>query len=189
MGDIDLVLEVTERDFVVNDSRTLAAMNTLADADIRFAVDDFGTGFSSIGYLQRLPVRILKIDKSFLEQIEDDARACSLVRSMVVMGDALGLDVVVEGVERLGQLEHLTGHAHATIGQGYLFGRPVPLEAMLATLSAEPTTVTWAPHPIDQGQSRLAAGHRTVTERAAAAGVLLDSPDATDLELATRLAG
>ena len=160
MGDVDLVLEVTERDFVNNDPLTQATMETLAAADVRFAVDDFGVGFSSIGYLKRLPVRILKIDKSFLDRIEDDARACSLVRSIVVMGHALGLDVVVEGVERAGQLEHLIGHAHATIGQGYLFDRPAPLEGMLAILAAEPTTVNWAPHPVDPGQSLLAAGHR-----------------------------
>jgi diguanylate cyclase (GGDEF)-like protein len=165
MGDIDLVLEVTERAFIDHDPRTLAAMTDLAAADVRFAVDDFGIGFSSIGYLKRLPVRILKIDKSFLDRIEDDGRACSLVRSMVVMGDALGLDVVVEGIERTGQLEHLTRHAHATIGQGYLFGRPMPVEDMIVVLSAEPTSVVWPPHPIDPGQSRLAASHRAPSSR------------------------
>ena len=167
MGEIDLVLEVTERDFVNNDPQKLAAMTSLAAADVRFAVDDFGIGFSSIGYLKRLPVRILKIDKSFLERIEDDARACSLVRSMVVMGDALGLDVVVEGVERQTQLEHLVNHANATIGQGFLFSRPVPLGEILAALSAESSTVDWPPHPVDPGQSRLAAGHRAAARLAA----------------------
>lgn len=184
MGDIDLVLEVTERDLVNNDPRTMATMTRLAEADVRFGVDDFGTGFSSIGYLQRLPMRILKIDKSFLDRIEDDARACSLVRSMVVMGDALGLDVVVEGVERLGQLEHLTDHAHATIGQGYLFGRPLPLKGMLAVLSAAPTSVNWAPHPVDPGQSRLAASHRAADNRAGINKLQLEALSAVEHELA-----
>lgn len=141
MGDVHLVLEVTERDFVNNDPQTLAAMTALNAADVRFAIDDFGVGFSSIGYLQRLPVRILKIDKSFITRIEDDSRACSLVRSMVVMGQALGLDVVIEGVERAGQVDHLVDHCGATAGQGYLFSHPVPLDDMVHLLARR------APYP------------------------------------------
>ncbi len=137
MGDVTLVLEVTERDFINDDPQILACMTALAAVDVRFAIDDFGIGFSSIGYLQRLPVRILKIDKSFLTRIEDDPRACSLVRSMVVMGEALGLDVVVEGVERASQVELLTDYCGAASGQGYLFGRPVPFDHMLAQLHSQ----------------------------------------------------
>ena len=135
MGDVDLILEVTERDFVNNDPRSLATMNRLADADVRFAIDDFGVGFSSMNYLQRLPVRILKIDRSFVASLDDDERSCTLVRSMVVMGEALGLEVVIEGIEQLDQLEHLTRHAGARFGQGYLFGRPMSLEEMEALLA------------------------------------------------------
>ncbi len=136
MGDVNLILEVTERDFVHNDPQTLAAMTALSAADVRFAIDDFGVGFSSIGYLQRLPVRILKIDKSFITRIEADPRDCSLVRSMVVMGQALGLDVVVEGVERPGQVEHLTDHCGATMGQGYLFAHPMPPGEIIQLLTS-----------------------------------------------------
>ncbi len=145
MGDVDLVLEVTERNFVDNEPRTLAAMNTIAASGVRFAIDDFGVGFSSIEYLQRLPVRILKVDKTFLEDIENDAKACTLVRSMVVMGEALSLDVIVEGIERWSQLEHVTSHAGATTGQGFLFGRPMPCEEMALALSA--SVQTWADRP------------------------------------------
>jgi len=134
MGDVELVLELTERDFVANDQQTVTAMTELAASGIRFAIDDFGVGFSSIGYLQRLPVNVLKVDRSFLRHIEDDERACSLVRSMVVMGQALGLDVVIEGVERLTQLDHVVSHADGTIGQGYLFARPMPFEEMESLL-------------------------------------------------------
>ncbi|MGI8993677.1 MAG: putative bifunctional diguanylate cyclase/phosphodiesterase, partial [Nocardioidaceae bacterium] len=134
MGDVELVLELTERDFVANDQQTVTAMTELAASGIRFAIDDFGVGFSSIGYLQRLPVNVLKVDRSFLRHIEDDERACSLVRSMVVMGQALGLDVVIEGVERLTQLDHIVSHADGTIGQGYLFARPMPFEEMESLL-------------------------------------------------------
>ena len=138
MGDVDLILELTERDFVTNDSETLLGMTELARSGVRFAIDDFGVGFSSLGYLQRLPVDILKIDRSFLDHIEDDSRACSLVRSMVVMGEALGLEVVIEGVEREGQLEHVTEHAGGLIAQGYLFGRPMSCDELVALLASAP---------------------------------------------------
>jgi diguanylate cyclase (GGDEF)-like protein len=134
MGGVDLILEVTERNFVHNDSRTLAAMSSLAEAGVRFAIDDFGVGFSSMEYLQRLPVRILKVDKSFLANIEEDPRACPLVRSMVVLGDALGLDVVIEGIERVSQLEHVTEHVGATIGQGFLFATPMSCDSLVELL-------------------------------------------------------
>jgi diguanylate cyclase (GGDEF)-like protein len=148
MGDVHLVLEVTERDFVNNEARTLAAMHALAEADIRFAIDDFGVGFSSMEYLQRLPVRILKVDKTFVTNIEHDSKACTLVRSMVVMGEALGLDVIVEGIERWSQLQHVTFHAAATTGQGYLFGRPMPCDEMAQVLSA--SIQAWADRPEPQ---------------------------------------
>lgn len=135
MGDVHLVLEMTERDFINHDPTTLATMTALAAADIRLAIDDFGVGFSSIGYLQRLPVRILKIDKSFTADIDDDPRACSLMSSIVIMGKALGLDVIVEGIERESQLTHLMSHAGASAGQGYLFARPMSAQDVVTLLS------------------------------------------------------
>ncbi|MBA2559340.1 MAG: EAL domain-containing protein [Propionibacteriales bacterium] len=146
MGDVQLVLEVTERDFVNNEPRALTAMNTLVAAGVWFAIDDFGVGFSSIGYLQRLPVRILKVDKTFLTNIEEDSRACTLVRSMVLMGEALDLEVIIEGIERRSQLAHVTSHAGAGAGQGYLFGRPVPLDDMTTILSASAQSWPDIPH-------------------------------------------
>ncbi len=137
MGDdVNLVLELTERDFVNNDETTLAGMAALSEDGVRFAIDDFGVGFSAIGYLQRLPVDILKVDRSFLAKIEQDPKACSLVRSMVVMGEALGLDVVIEGVERESQLVHVAEHAGGLIAQGFLFGYPMLCEDMIAMLEA-----------------------------------------------------
>ncbi|MEP6665248.1 MAG: EAL domain-containing protein [Nocardioidaceae bacterium] len=135
MGDVNLVLELTERDFVNNDETTLAGMAALSEDGVRFAIDDFGVGFSAIGYLQRLPVDILKVDRSFLARIEEDPKACALVRSMVVMGEALGLDVVIEGVERETQLVHIAEHAGGLIGQGFLFGSPMGVDEMAAVLA------------------------------------------------------
>ncbi|MEJ7706769.1 MAG: EAL domain-containing protein [Nocardioidaceae bacterium] len=136
MGAVSFVIEVTERDFVNHDPNTLATLNQLAAAGVGIAIDDFGVGFSSIGYLQRLPVNILKIDKSFISTIDEDPRACSLVQSIVVMSKALGVDVVIEGIERESQLHHLVQHVGATVGQGFLFAHPMPYNEIVAQLSA-----------------------------------------------------
>lgn len=134
MPGIDLTLEVTERDFVNNEPAALDAMRRLSALGVRFAVDDFGVGFSSIGYLQELPVNVLKTDASFSAGIDGDERSCGLLRSIVVMGQALGLDVVVEGIERSEQVEHLHEHVGAALAQGYLLHRPMSLESLAQVL-------------------------------------------------------
>ncbi len=140
MPGVNLVLEITERDFVDDDPIALDAMTRLTAAGVAFAIDDFGVGFSSIGYLQHLPVRILKIDRSFLVDIDKDERSCGLLGSIMMMGQALGLDVVVEGIERATQVEHLREHVGEqvgdTYGQGYLLYRPMPLRDMVEVLRA-----------------------------------------------------
>ncbi len=138
LGDVQLVLELTERQMASDDPLVLAAMTQLSGRGVRFAVDDFGVGFSSIGYLQQLPVHVFKTDRSFTQSIDDDERACRLLRSVVVMGEALGLDVVVEGVERLGQLEHLRTHVHPSGVQGFALHRPMPLDRLLDVLATGP---------------------------------------------------
>ena len=101
---------------------------------MRFAIDDFGVGFSSISYLQDMPVRMIKTDASFSEGIDRDERSCALLCSITMMGQALGLDVVVEGIERDGQLDHLRDHVHAPFAQGYLMHRPMSVEALVQVL-------------------------------------------------------
>jgi diguanylate cyclase (GGDEF)-like protein len=134
MGGSGLILEITERDGVGNDAASLSAMHTLSSRGVPFAIDDFGIGFSSIGYLQDMPVEIIKADASFSESIDRDERSCALLCSITMMGQALGLDVVVEGIERASQLEHLREHVHAPYAQGYLMYRPMPLEQLLGVL-------------------------------------------------------
>jgi EAL domain-containing protein (putative c-di-GMP-specific phosphodiesterase class I) len=136
MGGAGLILEITERDGIGNDPASLEAMETLASRGVPFAIDDFGIGFSSIGYLQDMPVQIIKTDLSFSESIDRDERSCALLCSITMMGQALGLDVVVEGIERPSQLEHLTEHVHAPYAQGYLMHRPMPLEQLLDVIVA-----------------------------------------------------
>jgi diguanylate cyclase (GGDEF)-like protein len=141
MGAASLVLEITERDGIGDDEPSLHAMRTLADRGVPFAVDDFGVGFSSIGYLQDMPVQIIKTDLSFSESIDRDERSCALLCSITMMGQALGLDVVVEGIERASQLQHIRDHVHAPYAQGYLMYRPMPLDQLLQTIADDRAAV------------------------------------------------
>ena len=131
-----LILEITERDMVGDDNESLATMQAITELGVNFAIDDFGVGFSSIGYLQDMPVRIIKTDGSFSEAIDRDERSCALLCSITMMGQALGLDVVVEGIERATQLEHLRDHVHAPFAQGYLMHRPMSVEDLVRVLRA-----------------------------------------------------
>jgi diguanylate cyclase (GGDEF)-like protein len=153
MGGAGLVLEITERDGVGNDPASLEAMKTLAARGVPFAIDDFGIGFSSIGYLQDMPVQIIKTDLSFSESIDRDERSCALLCSITMMGQALGLDVVVEGIERSSQLDHLQEHVHAPFAQGYLMHRPMPLEQLLEVVESNRALIAAdidAPVPVAQ---------------------------------------
>ncbi len=161
MDGAGLVLEITERDGIGNDAASLDAMRTLADRGVPFAIDDFGVGFSSISYLQDMPVQIIKTDASFSESIDRDERSCALLCSITMMGQALGLDVVVEGIERASQLDHLRDHVHAPFAQGYLMHRPMPLEQLLPGAAREPRPRTWAPiRPPPRPPPPAEGGHR-----------------------------
>ena len=127
MNGAELILEITERDGVSQDAASLHAIRQLSAQGVSFAIDDFGVGFSSIGYLQQMPIKIIKADASFSAAIDRDERSCALLRSITMMGQALGLDVVIEGIERASQMDHLQGHVGAKFAQGFLLHRPMPV--------------------------------------------------------------
>jgi diguanylate cyclase (GGDEF)-like protein len=131
MGRTGLVLEITERQGIGNDLEVIEAMRVIAALGVRFAIDDFGVGFSSISYLHELPAHVVKTDATLSQTIDRDDRARAVLGAVVTMGEALGLDVVVEGVERPGQLEAVRDHVGAPFVQGYLLYRPMPLEQLL----------------------------------------------------------
>ncbi|MGZ4591256.1 MAG: putative bifunctional diguanylate cyclase/phosphodiesterase [Actinomycetes bacterium] len=137
--DCRLVLEMTESIVVADDRDTADALHTLKAVGALLAIDDFGVGFSSIGYLQHLPVDILKIDRSFTRDVDTNDRAAALVEAILVMGQALDLRVVAEGIEREEQATRLRG-AGCEVGQGYLYGRPQPLDDVLRMLRSGLTT-------------------------------------------------
>jgi EAL domain-containing protein (putative c-di-GMP-specific phosphodiesterase class I) len=134
MSGARLVLEITEREEVGRDPSVLETMHTLAGMGVVFAIDDFGVGFSSISYLRNLPAGIIKVDATLSQDIDHDQRACGLLRSITMMGQALGLDVVIEGIERESQLALVRDSVGARLGQGFLMHRPMPLAELLDVL-------------------------------------------------------
>lgn len=111
----------------------LAALN---DLGVSIAMDDFGTGYSSLSYLRKYPFDVLKIDRSFVQDITEDAADLELVNAVIAMAHGLGLKVVAEGVETEEQLELLAAHG-CDYAQGYLFSKPVSPEEMTELLERQ----------------------------------------------------
>jgi diguanylate cyclase (GGDEF)-like protein len=130
-----LQLEITESSMMDQPARALDILNDLADLGVELAIDDFGTGYSSLAYLQRLPVRQLKIDRSFVIHLSENESDAAIVRSTIDLGHSLALTVVAEGVEDAASLARLAT-AGCDLAQGYHVARPMPggeIEAWLAS--------------------------------------------------------
>ena len=122
-----LRIELTESVLAHRVDDIIIKMNELKAHGIGFSLDDFGTGYSSLSYLKLLPLDLLKIDRSFVNDVLNDPNDAAIARTIVALGTSLGLSVVAEGVETEEQHEFL-----ASIGcyayQGFLFGDPVPID-------------------------------------------------------------
>lgn len=125
-----LEVEITETMFMTNASRTSKVMARLQEAGVSIALDDFGSGYSSLGYLRRFRFDKLKIDKMFLDSVAPDPQAVEILRTIAALGRALEQTVVAEGVETPLQAEiaELVG---CSLGQGFLYAAPAPLEDIL----------------------------------------------------------
>ena len=128
-----LGLEFTESTAMDDTPTGRAIVDELAASGAELSIDDFGTGYSSLSYLTRLPVRRLKIDRSFISELEDRPEASMVAASIVSLAGNLGLSVVAEGVETAGQRARLLALG-CQLGQGYLFSRPLPAGQALALL-------------------------------------------------------
>jgi EAL domain-containing protein (putative c-di-GMP-specific phosphodiesterase class I) len=121
-----LKLELTESMLVSNVEDVIEKMNAIKRHGIGFSLDDFGTGFSSLAYLKRLPLDQLKIDQGFVRDILIDPNDAAIAKMVIVLADSLGLAVIAEGVETVEHRDYLASQGCDTY-QGYLFSRPLPL--------------------------------------------------------------
>jgi diguanylate cyclase (GGDEF)-like protein/PAS domain S-box-containing protein len=121
-----LELEMTESVLMRNASDTVETVDSLYAMDLRLVIDDFGTGYSSLSYLKRFHIDMLKLDKSFVHDIGDDANDAALCSAIILLAKSLNLDVIAEGVETMEQLDFLRAHGCHLV-QGYLFSHPLPV--------------------------------------------------------------
>ncbi len=128
-----LELEITETVLMSDIRSVMLALHALREQGFSLAVDDFGTGYSSLCYLQKLPVDVLKIDRSFVHDVERNADSRAICTAIVALARSLGLAVVGEGVENNWQLEFLRRQACETV-QGFLFSKPVPADDFVELL-------------------------------------------------------
>jgi EAL domain-containing protein (putative c-di-GMP-specific phosphodiesterase class I) len=133
--------------------RSLKVLSELDRLGVALSTDDFGTGYSSLSYLQKFPFERLKIDRSFVNLMDQDATSGAIVKTILMLGENLGIDVVAEGIETAAQLEKLR-QLGCRMGQGYLFSCPIDSE------SVEHFLENGANVFLDQGdlQMRTAAG-------------------------------
>ena len=123
-----LELEVTESVVMQDAEGTIQTLQNLRGMGVTLAIDDFGTGYSSLAYLKRFPVNTLKVDRSFVQDIENDPDAAAICTAVIGLAHNLRLDVVAEGVETVEQRAWLRA-AGCRIGQGFLLGKPLPAAA------------------------------------------------------------
>lgn len=142
-----LELEITESQAMGDAEQAHETLRRLSALGVGIALDDFGTGHSSLAYLQRLPVSRIKIDRSFIQPVPHSGSDATLVRAISTLAGILGLDVVVEGVEKTEQLDFVRGLG-CQVYQGWLFAKALPAAALMARL-AQPlnSAVARPPHP------------------------------------------
>ncbi len=130
-----LTLELTESTLMENPAAAAELLNRLKSLGIGLSIDDFGTGYSSLAYLRRFPVDVVKIDRAFVMDLEDeDTSDATLVAAIVAMAGALGIGTVAEGVETMGQARRLTDLG-CDLGQGYLYSRPIEAALIPAAIN------------------------------------------------------
>ena len=135
LAPVELQLEITERVLMRDAASSAAVLQLLKKMGVQLAVDDFGTGYSSLSYLTQFPIDVLKIDQSFMHEIESSSSNGIVVSAVIAMGNSLKQRVVAEGIEKLGQLAFLMDR-QCEEGQGYIFSRPLPPFQFAALLAS-----------------------------------------------------
>jgi len=127
----NLTIEVTESALMADVERASQILHELKAIGVEIALDDFGTGFSSLSWLCRLPLDVLKIDRSFVSGVDGDPQSASIVTAFVELARGMGITTLAEGIETEGELAFLKDRG-CVLGQGFLFSRPVPPEEIIA---------------------------------------------------------
>ena len=135
-----LKLELTESILMDDVSSVIDTLNQMKRLNLKISIDDFGTGYSSLSYLHRFPIDTLKVDRSFVMNIDDLGEDHAIVETIITLGHHLGMDVIAEGIETAGQAQKLTALS-CEYGQGYFFAKPLPAEQAEALLQKE---VRWS---------------------------------------------
>ncbi len=135
-------LELTEQTLVKDMDHTIAMMESLKNIGFSFAIDDFGTGYSSLAYLKKMPVDVIKIDKSFVFGMQENHSDFQIITSTIAMVKSLGLMVIAEGVETQAQLRSLTENDCDVI-QGYYYSKPIPEKDLFITLEKQTISGYW----------------------------------------------
>ena len=133
-------IEITENVLLDEDPNNLRILNKLINMGFNLSLDDFGTGFSSLKYLLRVPAHRIKIDKSFIDGLPNNKNSIEIVRAVITMSHSLNKKVVAEGVETLEQVQFLKQEGCDEI-QGYYFSGPVPIKQFKALLSEHKTLI------------------------------------------------
>lgn len=128
-----LELELTESVFMSDPDRSIEILNSLRELGVHLSVDDFGTGFSSLSYLKRLPIQKLKIDQSFIRDLPNDGNDAAIARAVITLAHSMRISVIAEGVETAEQLDFLRLEA-CDEAQGFFYSRPVPSEQLTVFL-------------------------------------------------------
>jgi EAL domain-containing protein (putative c-di-GMP-specific phosphodiesterase class I) len=150
-----LTLEITESVLVTDAEATTNLLHRIKALGVRIAIDDFGTGYSSLSYLKRLPIDMLKIDRSFVSGLGRSAEDTAIVAATIAFAHGLGLVATAEGIEtdhQLGRLRELG----CDRGQGYLFARPLPAESLEGLLVEMPGTGSADPVTSDEPEDAAA---------------------------------
>jgi diguanylate cyclase (GGDEF)-like protein/PAS domain S-box-containing protein len=126
-----VVVEVTESSAMLDPDRAMQILTDLTDQGFAIAIDDFGTGYSSLSRLREMPVRVLKIDRSFVSGVDTDPQSASIVSAFLALAKGLGMATLAEGIETAGELAFLRDRG-CELGQGFFFAKPVPPEEIIA---------------------------------------------------------
>jgi diguanylate cyclase (GGDEF)-like protein/PAS domain S-box-containing protein len=132
-----LTLEITESVLMQRSDTTLEKLRSLKALGLNLAIDDFGTGYSSLGYLQQFPIDVLKIDRTFVEVVGDEEKDPVLARAIIALGRTLRIETIAEGIERREQRDGLRALG-CTLGQGFLFARPMSAGDFTANVLERP---------------------------------------------------